>query len=283
MKRIYLLLYFCIIALCSAAQTFTVKSIKQESFDLSATSSPRYDFNGRKCGLVKVQCVLDDLSFKGNIIDDVIHKDGEYWVYMTEGTKQLYIYHSLVLPINIHFPDSINHVSGGNTYRITLSIPNELYTSVINNTTTSEPDIPLSSSSPTSQKPYNNSTINGVVVDENGKPIIGCSIVIKGTSYGTVNDIDGKFTLNHVKEGQTIAVSFIGMKTKEITFISKIPKTLNIILKEGRGKEKEELFYDPNDTSTYFTLEGEKLPQRPTKKGTYLRVVNGTPERFIID
>ena len=283
MKRIYLLFYFCIIALCSAAQTFTVKSIRQETFDLSATSSPRYDLNGKKCGLVKVQCVLDSLSFKGNIIDDVIHKDGEYWVYMTEGSKQLSVHHSLVLPINIHFSDSISHISGGNTYRITLSIPNELYASIINNTTTSKPTTPQTSPIPVSKKSYNNSTINGTVVDENGEPMIGCSILIKGTSNGTISDLDGNFTLNDIKEGQTISVSYIGMKTKEITFTGKIPKTLNVVLKEGKGKEKEDFFYDPTDTSTYFTLKGEKLPQRPTKKGTYLRVVNGVPERFTID
>lgn len=283
MKRVYLLFYFVIITLYSAAQTFTVKTIRHETFDLSATSSPQYDLNGKKCGLVKVQCVLDGLSFKGNIIDNVIHRDGEYWVYMTEGSKQLSVHHPLLLPINIHFSDSISHILGGNTYRITLSIPKELYASIINNMSTADSTTPQTSPSPASNKPYNNTTINGIVVDENGEPIIGCSILIKGTSYGTVNDIEGKFTLNHVKEGQTIAVSFIGMKTKEITFINKIPKTLNIILKEGRGKEKEDFFYDPNDTSTYFTLKGEKLSQRPTKKGTYLRVVNGIPEKFTIE
>lgn len=283
MKRVYLLFYFVIITLCSAAQTFTVKTIRHETFDLSATSSPQYDLNGKKCGLVKVQCVLDGLSFKGNIIDDVIHRDGEYWVYMTEGSKQLSVHHPLLLPINIHFSDSISHISGGNTYRITLSIPKELYASIINNTSTPDPTTPQTSPAPASNKLYNNTTINGIVVDENGEPMIGCSILIKETSYGIISDIDGKFTLNDVKVGQTITLSYVGMKTKEITFTGKVvPNSLNVILKEGRGKEKEDFFYDPNDTSTYFTLKGEKLSQRPTKKGTYLRVMNGIPERFTI-
>lgn len=282
MKRVFLILYFCTIALCAVAQTFTVKSIRQESFDLTAISYPRYDLNGKKCGLVKVQCVLDGLSFKGNIIGDTVHRDGEYWVYLTEGTKQLSVHHSLLLPINIHFSDSISHISGGNTYRITLSIPNELYVSIINNMTTSEPTTIQASSSPASNKPYNNSTINGVVFDEKGEPIIGCNIMIKDTFYGTITDIDGKFKLNNVKDGQTLSISYIRMK-KEITLTGKVPPTMNIILKKGRGTEKEELFYDPNDTSTYFTLKGEKLSQRPTKKGTYLRVVNGIPEKFTIE
>lgn len=282
MKRIYLLFYFCIITFCTVAQTFTVKSIRHETFDLSATSSPRYDLNGEKCGLVKVQCVLDGLSFKGNIIGDIIHKDGEYWVYMTEGSKQLSVHHSLVLPINIHFSDSINCISGGNTYRITLAIPNELYTSIINNNAP-QATPQKSSSQPVRNTPYTNSTINGTIVAENGDPIIGCSILNKSNSDGDISDIDGKFILTNVKEGQTIAISFIGMKTKEITFTGKVPKTLNVVLKEGNGKEKEDFFYDPDDTSIYYTLKGEKLPQRPTRKGTYLRVKNGVPEKFTID
>lgn len=282
MRRIHLLFYFCIIAVSSFAQTFSVNTIRQESFDLSATSYPRYDLNGKKCGLVKVQCVLDGLSFKGNIIGDVTHKDGEYWVYMTDGSKQLSIHHSLVLPINIQFSDSISCISSGKTYRITLSIPDELYTSIING---NAPQATLQQSSirPTGKTPYSNSTVSGTVVDKNGDPIIGCSIQNKNTSQGIITDIDGKYILDNIKENQTIAFSYIGYKKHEVTFTGKIPKTLDVTLKKGWGVEKVDLFYDPDDTSVYYTLKGEKLPHRPTQKGTYLRVVNGVPETFKID
>ena len=57
--------------------------------------------------------------------------------------------------------------------------------------------------------------ITGTVIDAQG-PVIGASVVEKGTSNGTITDFDGNFSLN-VKEGATIVVSFIGYETQEIS------------------------------------------------------------------
>ena len=56
--------------------------------------------------------------------------------------------------------------------------------------------------------------ITGTVVDAEG-PIIGASVVEKGTTNGTVTDFDGNFSLN-VKPGASIVVSYIGYETQEI-------------------------------------------------------------------
>ena len=56
--------------------------------------------------------------------------------------------------------------------------------------------------------------ITGTVVDAMG-PVIGASVVEKGTTNGTVTDFDGNFSLN-VNPGATIVVSFIGFETQEI-------------------------------------------------------------------
>ena len=56
--------------------------------------------------------------------------------------------------------------------------------------------------------------ITGTVVDSQG-PIIGASVVVKGTSNGIATDFDGNFTLN-VNQGETIQISYIGYLTKEI-------------------------------------------------------------------
>ncbi|MBQ2208360.1 MAG: TonB-dependent receptor [Prevotella sp.] len=56
--------------------------------------------------------------------------------------------------------------------------------------------------------------ITGTVTDAMG-PVIGASVVVKGTSNGVATDFDGNFTLN-VKQGQTIVVSYIGYVSKEI-------------------------------------------------------------------
>lgn len=57
--------------------------------------------------------------------------------------------------------------------------------------------------------------IKGMVCDENGEPIIGASVVVKGTSTGTISDLDGNFNLS-VPDKSVIVVSFVGYKTQEI-------------------------------------------------------------------
>lgn len=74
-----------------------------------------------------------------------------------------------------------------------------------------------------------NGKITGVVEDSMG-PVIGASIVIKGTTSGIMTDLDGKFTLNDVKRGQVLQISFVGYKTKEIAYTGQT--TLKIFLEE---------------------------------------------------
>ena len=58
-------------------------------------------------------------------------------------------------------------------------------------------------------------TVHGTVVDPAGEPLIGASVVVKGTSDGVATDIDGNFTLN-VSPNATLVVSYIGYNTKEV-------------------------------------------------------------------
>ena len=58
-----------------------------------------------------------------------------------------------------------------------------------------------------------NITVKGTVKDNIGEPVIGASVVQKGTSNGIVTDIDGNFTLN-VPSNSIIVVSFIGYKAQ---------------------------------------------------------------------
>lgn len=44
-------------------------------------------------------------------------------------------------------------------------------------------------------------TVKGTVVDANGEPVIGASVLMKGTTNGTITDIDGNFTLSNVNPG----------------------------------------------------------------------------------
>ena len=71
--------------------------------------------------------------------------------------------------------------------------------------------------------------VTGVVEDALG-PVIGASVVIKGTTNGIMTDLDGKFTLDNVKKGQVLQISFVGYKTKEIAYTGQT--TMKILLEE---------------------------------------------------
>ena len=74
------------------------------------------------------------------------------------------------------------------------------------------------------------STVNGVVKDSAGEPLIGVNVIEKGTTNGTVTDVDGKFTLS-VAPGKTLLISYIGYKTQEVA----AGRNLNIILAEDNA------------------------------------------------
>ncbi len=58
--------------------------------------------------------------------------------------------------------------------------------------------------------------VGGQVIDENGDPVVGAQIKVKGSKTGTVTDIDGKFTLPSAKRGETIVVSYLGMDSQTV-------------------------------------------------------------------
>ena len=61
-------------------------------------------------------------------------------------------------------------------------------------------------------------TVSGTLNDgDTGEPIIGGTVIIQGTSTGTVSDFDGSFTVENVDAGtQTLIISYIGYETQEI-------------------------------------------------------------------
>ena len=63
-----------------------------------------------------------------------------------------------------------------------------------------------------------NSACAGVVKDAMGEAIIGASVVVKGTTNGTITDFDGKFSIPGVKKGDVIQISFVGYKTQEVVW-----------------------------------------------------------------
>ena len=78
--------------------------------------------------------------------------------------------------------------------------------------------------------------VTGTVEDEFG-PVAGASVVIKGTTTSTITDMDGHFTLEGVKKGDIIQISFIGFATQDIPYTGQA--TLNVKLVEDAQKLDE--------------------------------------------
>jgi TonB-linked SusC/RagA family outer membrane protein len=104
--------------------------------------------------------------------------------------------------------------------------------------------------------------VRGTVADENGEPVIGASVAIKGTTKGTVTDIDGHFLLE-VNQGETLVISYIGYHTREIMYTGQSAVTVNLkedtqnleeIVVVGYGVQKRESL-----TGALQTLKNEKL------------------------
>lgn len=75
-------------------------------------------------------------------------------------------------------------------------------------------------------------TITGVVTDSNdGSPLIGASVLVKGTKTGVITDFDGKFTLNVPAGNKVLVISSVGYKTQEITLQSG-QKTVQVTMKD---------------------------------------------------
>jgi TonB-linked SusC/RagA family outer membrane protein len=74
-------------------------------------------------------------------------------------------------------------------------------------------------------------TISGTVTDQGGEPLIGASILVKGTSSGTVTDIQGAFSLRLPEGAQTLVISYTGFTTQEVAI--GVSDVYNIVLQQG--------------------------------------------------
>ncbi|HHU58258.1 MAG TPA: TonB-dependent receptor [Bacteroidales bacterium] len=95
-------------------------------------------------------------------------------------------------------------------------------------------------------------TVSGTVTDGYGDPVIGATVVEKGTTNGTVADVNGQWTLK-VEKGAVLEVSFIGMKTTEVTYEGQ--SVLNVSM-ESESLALDELVVIGYGTTTKRDLTG---------------------------
>lgn len=109
--------------------------------------------------------------------------------------------------------------------------------------------------------------IKGVVNDPTGTPVIGANIRVKGTSTGTISDIDGNFVLEVDGNAELLEVSYIGYKTQDIPLKGK--KEFKIVLKEDTETLDEVVVIGYGTTSAkkmvsaVTAVKGEKLQDLP--------------------
>lgn len=80
-------------------------------------------------------------------------------------------------------------------------------------------------------------TVKGTVVDAANIPVIGANVFVKGTTHGTITDMDGNFTLTNVAENSTLVISYIGFLEKNVEVANKT--SFDIVLLEDSKKLEE--------------------------------------------
>ena len=80
-------------------------------------------------------------------------------------------------------------------------------------------------------------TVTGTVKDAAGEPMIGVSVVVNGTSSGSVTDINGNFTIQNVANNASLKISYIGYQTQTVKVGNQ--SSFNIVLKEDANSLDE--------------------------------------------
>ncbi|WP_321287372.1 TonB-dependent receptor [uncultured Sunxiuqinia sp.] len=138
------------------------------------------------------------------------------------------------------------------------------------------------------------SQVSGVVSDSQG-PLPGVTIVVKGTTQGTVTDLDGKYTISNLPDNAVLVFSFVGMKPKEVPARK---STINVTMEEssigldevvavGYGTVKR-----GNLTGSVSSIQGETLEKIPVTStaeamsgrlaGVQITTADGSPDAEVI-
>ena len=117
-----------------------------------------------------------------------------------------------------------------------------------------------------------NLKVSGVVTDEAGEPLIGVSVLVKGTTLGNITDLNGRFSMD-VPEGSILEISYIGYKTQSIKAQR---EPMNIVLKEDAQKLDEVVVVGfgtqkkVNLTGSVSAVTGDDISKRPVANAAIL-------------
>jgi len=112
--------------------------------------------------------------------------------------------------------------------------------------------------------------VTGKITDANNNPIPGVAVVVKGTTNGTITDLDGNYSLSKIQDDAVLVYSFVGMRTQEVPVEGKT--VIDIVLEEetigieevvavGYGVKKKSL-----TTAAISSVKSEDLESRPVSR-----------------
>ena len=109
--------------------------------------------------------------------------------------------------------------------------------------------------------------VSGVVLDKNGESIIGASVLVKGTTNGTITDFDGNFVLRNVADNAILQISFVGYQTSDVSVkgqnnikvvLSEDTETLDEVVVIGYGSVKKSTL-----TGAVAKMDSKAIEDRP--------------------
>ena len=194
-----------------------------------------------------------NLSLKGKTIKEALHE-------IEEKSEFRFIYENEKIDLNKKINIDVSEGSVEDILKQIFSNESIDFSITKNNLILIKP-------TPKPQDQKTNKTIKGKVSDTTGAPLPGVTVIIKGSTNGTVTDYDGNYVLSDVPSGAILVFSFIGMDTQEktvgnILVIDVVLQSNTIGLEEvvaiGYGVQKKATL-----SGSVTNLEGEKLAESP--------------------
>ena len=163
----------------------------------------------------QAQDKLLNIRFENNTLKEVLQK-------LEDQTEFSFIYKDELVK-------SVNNVSGSFTEDNVTDLLNKIFRNTdLSYTVKGRTIVILSKYSEVGSEQQK--TFTGKVTDSSGTPVPGVSVVVKGTTNGTITDVNGSYSLTNIPANSTLQFSFVGMKMQEIAIGNKT--SINVVMEE---------------------------------------------------
>lgn len=113
--------------------------------------------------------------------------------------------------------------------------------------------------------PENKQGVTGVISDENGQPLVGASVTIKGTNQRAMTNSDGKFSFQNIEENTILVISYIGYQTQEVA--SKNASKITLYRSDSKLDEVQIIAYGTStkrlNTGSVATVSAKDIDKQP--------------------